>query len=203
MPIKPLRKPEFIALFSLMTALTALSIDLMLPALSEIGTALGVGDRRNTQMIISMFILGMVFGEIVFGPVSDAIGRKRAILIGLAVYALGAVLAMTATTLDQIVAGRIIQGIGAAGPKIGSRALIRDLYKGEAMARIMSIILMIFMIVPMFAPAAGQIVLNVAGWRMLFVAFVLVAILVGAWLAVRQPETLKPEARIPISIKPL
>ncbi len=203
MPDKPLRTTEFIALFSLMTAMTALGIDFMLPALSEIGEALGVEDRRNTQLIVSMFFLGMVLGEVVFGPVSDAIGRKRAIMIGLTIYSLGALIAMTAVSLEQIVLGRIVQGFGAAGPKIGSRALIRDLYRGEAMARIMSIILMVFMIVPMIAPAGGQIILNVVGWRSLFLVFVVVAVLVGTWMALRQPETLKPDMRLPISARSL
>jgi DHA1 family bicyclomycin/chloramphenicol resistance-like MFS transporter len=200
---EPLSLPEFIALFSLITSLTALSIDAMLPALGAIGDALGVADIRNTQLIVSMFILGMAIGELFFGPVSDAIGRKKALMAGLAIYAGGTVIAMTALSLEQIIAGRIVQGIGAAGPKIASRALIRDLYKGDAMARIMSFIFMIFILVPMVAPALGQLVLKAAGWRMLFLIFLGSAAVVAVWLGLRQPETLAPERRIPFSLGPL
>src|SRR3546814_469878 len=167
----PLSLPEFVALFSLTTSLTALSIDAMLPALRDIGTALAVAEANDTQLIVGLFILGMVFGEIVFGPLSDAIGRKPAILVGLALFGLGAVVAMEAETLEQILIGRVIQGIGCAGPKIAARALIRDQYEGRAMARILSFIFMVFIIVPMLAPALGQLVLAVADWRAIFLVF--------------------------------
>ena len=200
---KPLRMPEFIALCSLITSLTAFSIDAMLPALGAIGRALGVSDVRNTQLIVSMFILGMAIGELFFGPLSDAIGRKKALLTGLVIYSAGAIIAMSAGSIEQIVAGRIVQGIGAAGPKIASRALIRDLYKGDAMARIMSFIFMVFVLVPMFAPFLGQLVLQVSGWRTIFGLFLVSAVLIASWLGLRQPETLPPERRIPFSIGPL
>lgn len=203
MPKAALTLTEFVILFSLITSLTALSIDAMLPALSEIGQNLGVGNPNNTQLIISLFIFGMVFGEIVFGPLSDAIGRKSAIVIGLAIYAVGAVVAATAVSMEMMLIGRIIQGFGASGPKIAARALIRDQYRGDAMARILSIIFMVFILVPMIAPAIGQGILIVAGWRMIFVVFVAAAIVSAAWLMARQPETLPPERRIPIVIGPL
>lgn len=203
MPQKPLRTAEFVALFSLVTALTALSIDAILPALRAVGDALAVADARDTQLIVTLFILGMVFGEIFFGPLSDAYGRKRAILIGLLIYGLGTVIAMLADSLEQVLIGRIIQGIGAAGPKIASRALIRDLYEGRAMARIMSFIFMIFILVPMLAPALGQAVLLVADWRTVFILFLVLAAIVALWLGLRQPETLPPERRIRFSLGPI
>ncbi len=203
MPQKPLRTAEFVALFSLVTALTALSIDAILPALRAVGDALAVADARDTQLIVTLFILGMVFGEIFFGPLSDAYGRKRAILIGLLIYGLGTVIAMVADSLEQVLIGRIIQGIGAAGPKIASRALIRDLYQGRAMARIMSFIFMIFILVPMLAPALGQAVLLVADWRAVFILFLVLAAIVALWLSLRQPETLPPERRIRFSLGPI
>lgn len=200
---KPLRTPEFVALFSLVTALTALSIDAILPALRAVGEALTVADARDTQLIVTLFILGMVFGEIFFGPLSDAFGRKRAILIGLLIYGLGTVIAMVADSLEQVLIGRIVQGIGAAGPKIASRALIRDLYEGRAMARIMSFIFMIFILVPMLAPALGQAVLLIADWRAVFILFLVLAAIVALWLGARQPETLPPERRIRFSLGPI
>jgi MFS transporter, DHA1 family, multidrug resistance protein len=199
----PLSLPEFVALFSLTTSLTALSIDAMLPALRDIGLALSVSDAKDTQLVVTLFIFGMVFGEMFFGPISDAIGRKRAILAGLALFAVGAVVSMTAGTLDQVLLGRVIQGIGCAGPKIAARALIRDQYEGAAMARILSFIFMVFIIVPMLAPALGQLVLVVADWRAIFLVFLVLAAVVGLWLGLRQPETLHPSRRIPFSLPQL
>lgn len=203
MPKAPLRTPEFVALFSLVTALTALSIDAILPALRTVGEALTVTDARDTQLIVTLFILGMVFGEIFFGPLSDAYGRKRAILIGLLIFTIGTLISMTAQSLEQVLIGRIVQGIGAAGPKIASRALIRDLYEGRAMARIMSYIFMVFILVPMLAPALGQAILLIADWRAVFGLFLVLAPLVGLWLELRQPETLPPERRIRFSLGPI
>src|SRR3546814_4546478 len=117
----------------------------------------------------------MVFGELFFGPISDAIGRKLAILIGLALFGGGVVVAMTADSLAQVLVGRVIQGIGCAGPKIASRALIRDQYEGVAMARILSFIFMVFILVPMLAPAMFQLVLVVADWRAIFLVFLALA----------------------------
>ena len=199
----PLSLPEFVALFSLTTSLTALSIDAMLPALRDIGAALSVIESNDTQLIVTLFILGMVFGEIFFGPVSDAIGRKGAILIGLALFGVGAVISMTADSLMQILVGRIVQGIGCAGPKIAARALIRDQYEGPAMARILSFIFMVFIIVPMLAPALGQLIVAVASWRAIFFVFLALAAVVALWLGLRQPETLEPARRIPFSLPTL
>lgn len=200
-PLEPrLSTPEFVALISLTTSLTALSIDAILPALRDLGTALAVADARDTQLVVILFIFGMVFGEIFFGPLSDAIGRKKAILLGLAVFSLGAVVAMTADSLEQVLLGRIIQGIGCAGPKIAARALVRDQFAGAAMARIMSFIFMVFILVPMLAPALGQAILFVADWRAIFLVFLAIAALVAVWLSLRQPETLTPERRIPLRI---
>lgn len=196
----PLSLPEFVALLSLTTSLTALSIDAMLPALRDIGAALAVADTKDTQLIVTLFIFGMVFGELVFGPISDAIGRKPAILIGLALFGVGAVISMTADSLVQVLVGRIVQGIGCAGPKIAARALIRDQYEGAAMARILSFIFMVFIIVPMLAPALGQLVLVVADWRAIFLVFLALAAVVALWLGLRQPETLEPARRIPFSL---
>lgn len=194
-----LRLPEFVALFSLTTSLIALSIDAILPALGAMGRSLAVGNPNDTQLIVTMFIFGMIFGELFFGPLSDAIGRKKALLLGLAIYGAGTIVAMTATSLEQMLLGRIIQGIGVSGPKIASRALIRDQFEGAAMARIMSFIMMVFILVPMLAPALGQAVLLVADWRAIFNVFLAIAAIVALWMQVRQPETLTRERRIRFS----
>ena len=149
--IKRLPEKELVALFALMMSLTALSMDSMLPAFPYIAEALAIEDYQKTQWIVSALIFGMVFGEIVFGPLSDAIGRKKSILIGICIYIVGSLVALSASSLTEFLIGRMIQGFGVAGPKIASRALIRDMYKGAAMARIMSFVMMVFILVPLLA----------------------------------------------------
>ena len=203
LPIKRLAEKELVALFALMMSLTALSMDAMLPAFPFIAESLAVVDYQKTQWIVSAMILGMVFGEIVFGPLSDAIGRKKSILIGISIYIVGSVIALLASSIEVFLLGRIIQGFGVAGPKIASRALIRDMYKGAAMARIMSFVMMVFILVPMLAPSIGQLVLQVADWRWIFALLMIQAAVAGGWLLLRQPETLSKENRIPLNRKRL
>lgn len=191
--------PEFVALMALMVAQLALSVDAMLPALPDIANDLGVTDLAQTQMIISFLILGMAFGQLFYGPLSDAIGRKPAILSGLACFIVGAVISMQAQSLPIMLLGRLIQGFGVSAPRIVSVALIRDQYIGRAMAQVMSFIMMVFILVPMLAPAVGQLILHVAGWRAIFGIFIALALIVGVWFGLRQPETLTPDRRRPFS----
>lgn len=201
--VKRLAEKELVALFALMMSLTALSMDAMLPAFPFIAESLAVVDYQKTQWIVSAMILGMVFGEIFFGPLSDAIGRKKSILLGICVYLIGSVVALLASSIEMFLLGRMIQGFGVAGPKIASRALIRDMYKGAAMARIMSFVMMVFILVPMLAPSIGQLVLQVADWRWIFGLLMTQATIAGVWLLLRQPETLSKENRIPLNRKRL
>ena len=202
----PPRQPglaEFVALMSTIMAMIAMSIDGLLPALGRIGHELGVVNPNDTQFVITLFFFGMVFGEVVFGPVSDAIGRKRAILVGIAIYIFGSAICMMAGSMEELIVGRVIQGIGVSGPKCASRALIRDIYRGDAMARIMSLVFMVFILVPMIAPAIGQLVADASGWRTIFAGYLAIAVGTGVWLAVRQPETLTPDRRIPLRLPSL
>ncbi|BDX04203.1 MAG: multidrug effflux MFS transporter [Marinomonas sp.] len=201
--VKPLPERELVALFALMMSLTALSMDAMLPAFPFIAESLAIVDYQKTQWIVSAMILGMVFGEIFFGPLSDAIGRKKSILFGIVVYIVGSVVALMASSIETFLLGRMIQGFGVAGPKIASRALIRDMYKGAAMARIMSFVMMVFILVPLLAPSVGQLVLQVADWRWIFGLLMMQATIAGVWLLLRQPETLAKENRIPLNRKRL
>lgn len=195
-----LPEKEFIALFALMMSLTALSMDAVLPAFPDIARDLQISHYQYTQWIVSGLIFGMVFGEMTFGPLSDAIGRRKSILLGVSIYMLGSIIAMTAQTLPILLLGRVIQGIGVAGPKIASRALIRDLYKGPAMARIMSFVMVIFILVPMLAPWFGQKVMLLGSWRWVFVAFLVQASIASIWLLLRQAETLPKEQRQPLHL---
>ncbi|MBP1844658.1 DHA1 family bicyclomycin/chloramphenicol resistance-like MFS transporter [Rhizobium petrolearium] len=187
---------ERIALYALLTALTSVSIDALLPGLRQIGEELGVTPPLSTQHVISLFIFGMAFGELLLGPLSDAMGRKKALVLGLGVYAVGTMTAMLAGSLEMVVLGRFLQGVGVSGPKIATRAMIRDQFEGDAMARVMSLMFTLFILVPMLAPALAQGVISLAGWRSVFGIYLVMAVLLGLWLVMRQPETLPADKRI-------
>ena len=192
---------EFITLTAVMMSLVALSIDTMLPALSAIGHDLGVIDDNTSQLIISIFFLGMASGQLLYGPVSDSTGRKPAIYLGYGLFIIGCILSLSATSFPLMLAGRFLQGFGTAGPRIVSIAIVRDRYEGSSMARVMSFVMTVFILVPIVAPAIGQGILLFSGWRTIFGTFLLLALLSLAWFALRQPETLKQENRIPFSFK--
>ena len=192
----PIQFRERIALYALLTSLTSLSIDALLPGLREIGDELGVAPPLSTQHVISLFIFGMAFGELLLGPLSDAMGRKKALVLGLCIYAAGTIVAMLAGSLDMVILGRFLQGVGVSGPKIATRAMIRDQFEGDAMARVMSLMFSLFILVPMLAPALAQGVIALAGWRAVFAIYLGVALLLGIWLVLRQPETLPAHKRI-------
>ena len=190
-----LRTGEFIPLVALLFSLVALAIDAMLPALPEIGSDLGVARPNDVQYVIVSLFFGLGLGQIGFGPLSDRIGRKPAIYVGLAVFMAGCVVSVLAPTFETMLAGRVLQGIGVAGPRIVTVALVRDQYGGRPMARIMSFAMAVFILVPAVAPALGLLVLRTAGWRAIFIGFFFIAAAAFAWLLVRQPETLPPSRR--------
>lgn len=190
---KALRLGEFVSLMALMTSLVALSIDAMLPALSEIGRELGT-DPNRPQLVVSMLFLGLALGQFIYGPVSDSVGRKRPIYAGLALYLGGSLLCVFGQDFETMLAGRFLQGLGVAGPRIVTVALVRDQYEGRAMARIMSLIMAVFIIVPAIAPALGQGILEFAHWRAIFGLLLALSLIALTWFTLRQPETL-PEAR--------
>ena len=200
---KELPLGEFVALMAMLTSLVALSIDAMLPALSDIGRDLGAQRQNDNQLIISALFLGFALGQLVYGPISDRIGRKPGIYAGLTFFILGCILSILAWSYPVMLLGRFLQGFGAAGPRIVTMALIRDRYEGRAMARIMSFVITVFVIVPTLAPALGQLVLTIANWRMIFGLLLVLSVIALAWFAVRQPESLPPELRAPLALGPL
>ncbi len=191
---------EFIALLALMTSIIALSTDMMLPALEIIGKDLNVANANDPQLIISSLFLGLAIGNILAGPLSDSYGRKPVIYFGYLVFVLGCVLSLIATDLTLMLVGRVLQGFGAAFPRIVTLALVRDLYEGRAMARIMSIVMAVFIIVPAISPAIGQGILLISHWRHMFTLLMIMAILTFIWFALRQRETLGLEARRKLSL---
>jgi DHA1 family bicyclomycin/chloramphenicol resistance-like MFS transporter len=191
---------EFVALTAMMIALVALSIDSVLPALAEIGQDLGVQRANHNQLIISLLFVGLAAGQLLFGPASDSTGRKPAIYAGFGLLIIGCLLSLSATSFPMMLAGRVIQGVGVAGPRVVTVALVRDQYKGRAMAQVMSFVMAVFILVPIIAPALGQGILLFAGWRAIFGAYLGLALVVLAWFAFRQPETLEPNQRLPFSL---
>jgi DHA1 family bicyclomycin/chloramphenicol resistance-like MFS transporter len=193
-----LSKGEFIALMGTIFATVAFSIDAMLPALPEIAAELTPEAVNRAQLILTSFVLGMGLGTLVVGPISDALGRRTVIFMGAALYLLGAILALIAPSLELILAARVIQGLGAAGPRVVALAMVRDLYSGRSMAQIVSYAMLIFTVFPAVAPLIGAAIIAGFGWRGIFGAFVVFSVVSVGWLAIRQPETLPPEARRPL-----
>lgn len=193
-----LSKPEFIALMAMLFATIALSIDAMLPALPEITRALTPDAPNKAQLILTLFVLGMGLGTFFTGPLSDAFGRRRVLLTGAALYTVAALAATLAGSLELLLFARFVQGVGAAGPRVVAMAIIRDLYTGRQMAQLISLVMLIFAIVPAFAPSIGAAILLVTGWRGIFAVFILFSVLTSLWLALRQAETLPPDRRRPL-----
>lgn len=194
---------EFIAMIAMLFATIAFSIDSMLPALPVIAAELSPDDPNTAQLILTSFVLGMGLGTFVAGPLSDSFGRRRIIVLGAVLYCIASAAAYFAPTLETVLLARVVQGLGAAAPRVVSLALVRDLYKGRDMARIVSFAMMIFTLVPAVAPLAASGVIAAFGWRSIFIAFVLFAALSSTWLLLRQPETLTPENRRPFRAAPL
>lgn len=191
------RPAEFIGLVAALTAMVAMTIDTMLPAVGVMARELGAAHDNDRHLIILMFFAGLGLGTLIFGVLSDSIGRKPAILWGLGFYLAGSLLCFFSTSFPMLILGRVIQGFGAASPRVVSLAMVRDGAKGADMARIMSYVMSVFMLVPIVAPSIGQLVLTFGHWRLIFLGFMVMATLTGLWLVLRQPETLAVEKRQP------
>lgn len=193
----------FIIMMAGLMASVALSIDAMLPALHLMGADLNVADINHTQYIIIMIFAGLAVGQFLCGPLSDALGRKAVLYAGLAVYIAGSVVCVVADSLPVILLGRFIQGFGVAGPYVSSVAIIRDRYSGTEMARLMSFVMMIFVLVPSVAPALGQGILFIADWRWIFVFLMAYALFLAGWAYLALPETLPAHKRLPLRLRDL
>ena len=192
---------EFVVLMAMIISMVALSIDAMLPALPNIAADLGVTRINDSQYVISILFAGMAIGQMIFGPMSDSVGRKYAINVGFAVFIVGCLVSLLAETFTMMLIGRFLQGFGAAGPRVVSIALVRDRYEGREMARVMSFVMTIFILVPIVAPALGQAILMFSDWRGIFWMFLVLSFIALSWFNLRQPETLFVENRIRFSIK--
>ncbi len=195
----PLSFLEFVSLMALLMALTALSIDVMLPALPQIGAALGVSDENDRQLVISVYFVGFAAGQFLFGPISDHYGRRPPLLAGLALYIVGTVLALSSGSFAGLLFARVFQGFGAAAPRVIALAIVRDRFGGREMARVMSFVMMVFIVVPILAPGVGEIMLQLSGWRIIFDFLLAVAAISLVWAWFRLPETRHEEDRLPFS----
>ena len=195
MPTKNTSRLEFIALMASLMSVVALSIDALLPALEHIGISIGIQDSTDNQLLVTMIFLGLGFGQLIFGPISDSLGRKPVIYMGFGVFVIASFICVTATSIEVMVLGRILQGIGLSAPRTISIAMVRDSFSGDYMAKIMSFIVVIFILVPVVAPAIGKIILDAYGWKAIFNSQLIVGALIMIWLWKRQPETLPEEKR--------
>ncbi|MEO1308996.1 MAG: MFS transporter, partial [Pseudomonadota bacterium] len=195
-----LTETEFVAILACLFAILAFSIDAMLPGIPAIAAELSPGNENRALLVVTSFALGMGVATLVAGPLSDAFGRKPVILAGGALYCMGAMWAALAPTLEMLLLARLVQGVGAAGPRVVALATVRDVYSGAKMARIMSLIFIIFSLFPAAAPAVGQLIIWGFGWRGIFGAFVIFAILTLIWMSIRLPETLPVASRRPFQL---
>ena len=195
-PGRTLGRMEFTSLLAMSMALAALGIDVMLPAFGAIREDLGLAaDSTAVAGLVTAYFLGLAAGQLVYGPLADRYGRRPALYLGFSVYAFGALAAALSPTLTLLYVSRFVWGLGAAGPRVLTLAVVRDTSQGEEMARAMSFIMAVFILVPVLAPALGALIVSVASWRWLF-AFCMVAVLTMALWARRLPETLHEEHRL-------
>lgn len=190
---------EFTILMALLMSVVAISIDALLPALGYISDELQLANRNHAQYLIVSIFVGMAIGQLVCGPLSDALGRKKILYGGIALYLVGTVICYFGQTLETILIGRLIQGLGVSGPYVSAVSIVRDKFSGRHMARIMSVVMMIFIMVPAIAPSLGQGILLVSSWRAIFILYVVYAMIVGLWLYFRLEETLPVDKRVPFT----
>lgn len=197
----PMGKREFIALAAFLMAINSLAIDIMLPALQQIGSSLGVMNENHRQYVVTAYLIGFGSAQLIYGPLSDRFGRRKPLLVGIIIYVISAFGIALIPSFAGLLALRFIQGLGSAATRVITVSIVRDVFGGRLMAEVMSLIMMVFMIVPVIAPGSGQIIMLVSTWHMIFVFIGTMATLVGLWMYFRLPETLKPENIRPLTVR--
>lgn len=191
---------EFVAILALMMGITAFSIDNLLPAFGAITADFPISDPNRVQLLVYAYLIGIGVAQLVYGTLSDVVGRRPAFLAGMVIYAAGCVLALLAPSFETLIAARVVQGVGAAAGRVLAIAIVRDRVEGREMARIMSLVLMVFLTVPILAPAAGSLILMAGSWHLIFAAMLALAVVLTLWFMARMPETLHPAYRKPFSL---
>jgi DHA1 family bicyclomycin/chloramphenicol resistance-like MFS transporter len=191
---------EFIALLAALMALNSLAIDVMLPALPYMGQALGVASENERQLVVATYMLGFGIAQLGFGPLTDRFGRRAPLLLGMVLYIIAAFCAAFAPSFTILLVLRFIQGLGAAGTRVIATSIVRDRYSGRAMAEVMSLTFMTFMIIPIIAPGIGQMLLLVGPWQTIFLFMAGLATVSALWGYFRLPETLAIGNRRPLTL---
>ena len=191
---------EFTILIAFLMSIVAISIDALLPALGVVAKELQLTNPNQAQYIISSLFLGMAIGQLICGPLSDAMGRKKILYFGILLFMLGSIVCFVADNLSVMLLGRFIQGLGVSGPYVSAMSIVRDQYRGRQMAKVMSLVMMIFIMVPAIAPTLGQTILLFTSWRYIFAFYVIYSMLITVWIFFRLEETLPKEKRIPFSV---
>lgn len=198
--LRRLGAAQLTALLAFSMALTALGIDLLLPAFGAVRTEFGLAaDDNATAGLVTAYFLGLAGGQLLYGVLADALGRRRTLYLGYALYLTGAILSFVAPSLTTLYAARALWGVGAAGSRVVTLAVIRDTWVGDRMSRAMSFVMAVFITVPILAPALGQVIVDVAPWRWVFGACAVGVVLVAVW-ALRLPETLAEGDRLPLQV---
>jgi DHA1 family bicyclomycin/chloramphenicol resistance-like MFS transporter len=185
-------RAEFIAMMAFLMALNALAIDIMLPGLQEIGAALNVENENHRQYVVSAYLIGFGVAQLFYGPIADRFGRRIPMIIGLAIYVVSSLAVVFVPSFESLLLLRFIQGIGSAATRVITVSIVRDVFGGRQMAEVMSLIMMVFMVIPVVAPGTGQVIMLFGDWHWIFVFMAAIAMIVGAWMYVRLPETLAP-----------
>ncbi|KQS02428.1 MFS transporter [Sphingomonas sp. Leaf357] len=198
-----MKRREFVAFIAAVMAVNALGVDLMLPALADIGRELSIGAANHRQWIITAYMLGFGAGQLVYGPLADRYGRKPILVVTLAGFVAASIFAAGSPTFEALLGARVLQGLMSASTRVLAVAIVRDGQSGRQMARTLSLAQMIFFLVPILAPSLGQILLKFGPWRFIFYALAGFSALVLAWSTLRLTETLPAARRIPLSLASL
>jgi DHA1 family bicyclomycin/chloramphenicol resistance-like MFS transporter len=192
---RPMGFAEFVVVIAAIMALNPLAMDMMLPALPDIGAAFRIPVANHLQLVLSTFLIGFGVGQFIMGPLSDRFGRRPVLLGGMTVYAVASVLAIAAPSFETLLLARALQGLGTSATRVIATSIVRDCYVGRRMASVMSLAMMVFIAVPVISPAFGQAVMLLTQWRGIFVVLMLYGLLALAWCVLRLPETLPDSER--------
>jgi MFS transporter, DHA1 family, multidrug resistance protein len=190
---------ELVVLLAALMSINALAIDAMIPALPAIGQSLGVADENERQLIVSVYFLGFGTTQLIYGPISDRYGRRPVLVGSLVLYIAFGLACAVAGSFALLLAARLAQGAAAAATRVLVVSIVRDWFQGAAMARLMSLVFLVFLAMPVLAPLFGQLTLLIAPWPWIFFGLAGFGAVVLVWTLVRLPETLHPEYRRPIS----